>query len=562
MIEGTWNPARVFEALGKIGYKPDSAILDIADNSVSANCSHLDIVIEPMSIIDENGGKKRIIKHIFIIDNGSGMDKKDIHNALSLGSSEESYQDGTLSKFGMGLKSASSSLGKSVEIISKKHDEEWLFASLDQDILLRENKYLYELKEINSKEASTHFPKHARKISEGTIIKISKIRTESMQSITDIINSLTSKTGIIYHFYLEGKIPNREKLEIYINGEKIIPCDPLFIDTIDKSENNGNLDETSWNGTSVKWITKEKSIDLSPTGDQKAKVAMTQLPHPPSFAYAKATSQKECRDQYRIGAGNYGFYIYRNGRLISWADSLGMINQHQDLYSFRGRLLLDNNSDDILNIDVTKSRIVLSEIADQQLRPLVQEAKKKSISAWNFAKNELDKLTNNEDPHNTLAPILDEIGSELEQGDKIDEDYAGSEEKKELSRRRKEATKNKKTTSEESKALKTEGKRVQYVSSLSDNQLWERAHDADIGLIVKVNQSHRFYKEIIEPNRENPILIKAFDLLFFSLARGEWSLVYKSAFDEKAIEPIVDEYREIVGSELSEIIRKIDKKSS
>ena len=506
--------------------------------------------------------KKRVIKNIFIIDNGNGMNDKDIHTALSLGSSEESYQDGTLSKFGMGLKSASSSLGKSVEIISKTHDQEWLYAKLDQDILLEKNKYLYELKEISEKEAYLFLPAQAKKISKGTIVKISKIRTESMQSITDIINALINKTGVIYHFYLEGKIPNREKLDISINGEKIIPCDPLFIDMIDINEDDGNLDETSWNGISVKWITKEKSIDLSPSGDQKAKVAMTQLPHPPSFAYTKTSSQKECRDQYRIGAGNYGFYIYRNGRLISWADSLGMINQDQDLYSFRGRLLLDNNSDDILNIDVTKSRIVLSEIADQQLRPLVQEAKKKSISAWNFAKKELDKLTNNDDPHTTLAPILDEIGSELEQGDKIDEDYAGNEEKKELSRRRKEATKNKKTTSEESKALKTEGKRVQYVSNLSDNQLWERAHDADIGLIVKVNQSHRLYKEVIEPNRENPILIKALDLLFFSLARGEWSLVYKSTFNEKTIEPIVNEYRELVGSELSEIIRKLDKKSS
>ena len=65
MIEGTWNPARVFEALGKIGYKPHSAILDIADNSVSANCSHLDIIIEPMSVIDENGGKKKSYQKYF-----------------------------------------------------------------------------------------------------------------------------------------------------------------------------------------------------------------------------------------------------------------------------------------------------------------------------------------------------------------------------------------------------------------------------------------------------------------------------------------------------------------
>ena len=89
-------------------------------------------------------------------------------------------------------------------------------------------------------------------------------------------------------------------------------------------------------------------------------------------------SQNECRSHYLIGAGNYGFYIYRNWRLISWADRLGFVPRDQDLYSFRGRLLINGDADDILNIDVTKSHIHLSEIAQDQLKLVIQEAVRKS----------------------------------------------------------------------------------------------------------------------------------------------------------------------------------------
>src|SRR5207249_916759 len=99
-------------------------------------------------------------------------------------------------------------------------------------------------------------------------------------------------------------------------------------------------------------------------------------------------SQAVCRDHYMIGAGNYGFYVYRNHRLISWGDSLGFVPQDQDLYAFRGRFLINSQADDLLNIDVTKSRIHLSEVAADQLRPLISEALKKSRTAWQTASTE------------------------------------------------------------------------------------------------------------------------------------------------------------------------------
>jgi hypothetical protein len=94
-----------------------------------------------------------------------------------------------------------------------------------------------------------------------------------------------------------------------------------------------------------------------------ANVTMTQLPHPSSMEAAGTMKRAQARDMYNIAAGDYGFYVYRNGRLISWAASLGMVPQDQDLYSFRGRLEISSAADGVPNIDVTKSRILLSDTA-------------------------------------------------------------------------------------------------------------------------------------------------------------------------------------------------------
>jgi len=117
-ITGGMNAARVLAALGRIGYKPVSAILDLVDNSVSAQASKISIVINLSQETNESGVRRTLINSFNIIDNGTGMDEAGIHNALSLGSSEEFYTTDTLSKFGLGLKSASSSLGKRLTICS------------------------------------------------------------------------------------------------------------------------------------------------------------------------------------------------------------------------------------------------------------------------------------------------------------------------------------------------------------------------------------------------------------------------------------------------------------
>jgi len=554
------SASRVLSALGRIGYHPVSALLDIVDNSVSANADNINILVELERRKSQGGGRPAtVVKSFAILDNGDGMDEDGLDNALALGSSKEFYPAETLSKFGLGLKSASSSLGQKLEIISRTATSETKLAVMDQNKL--ETEYTYELGQPDHDDVSI-LNSQVGENNPGTLVRITDIHEDSMPSATDIIDGLRKRAGVIFHYYLLGISPASHKIAMSLTQRvgggdetaQIEPFDPLFTEEADA---NGDLDEHDWDGLSTRWITREQPIQLDPSGSVWAILEVTQLPHPPSLGHAAIMSAAEARRKYMIGAQHYGFYIYRNGRLISWAESLaGFIPQDQNLYSFRGRFLIDSDADDVLNIDVTKSRIHLSEVAAGQIRGIIQEGKKKSSEAWSQAYRNVQRMTG-DDPHSEINSQLDEIGELEERSDILDEEAAPQEERQQREKRRKQISQKYEASEEEGQKLNREAQRVQYVDQLENNQLWERAHDPTRGLIVRVNKSHRLYRDIISLEHENSPLIRSLDIVFFALARGEYSVLYKSNFNYDESEKILEEYRVQVGGELAEILRRL-----
>ena len=556
--DGSWNAGRVFQALGRIGYHPVSALLDIVDNSVSAGATSVLVKVDGKREERPKGqrGRSRSVLNSFsIIDNGCGMDADGLHNALTLGSSTELYHEHTLSKFGMGLKTAASSLGKRLEIVSRttKDLNKVHKVVLDQDLIDQHRKYVYELAEPTEDDLRELDTCAQEKC--GTLIRITNLHTDSLPRASEITDGLKSKAGVIYYYFLEGLATGAESLSLKIDNEDVESVDPLFVNEI--GTDDSNLNEHTWDGLQPKWITKSQSIQLDSTGSTWAKVDITQLPHPPSVERKEIMSRNDCRTHYLIEAGNYGFYIYRNWRLISWADSLGYVPQDQDLYAFRGRLLINSDADDVLNIDVTKSRIHLSEIAESQLKPEIQEAVKKSRTAWKTAHRvTVESLTQN--PHDIANQELDRISDLQTEEDKRDEEVAPADERKQLEQRRNKAAESKPINTVDQQLVQKTGHRVLYVDTLDNNQLWERAHDPEVGMIVRINRSHRFCREILDIAHDNSNLLKIIDILFFSMVRGEYDMVYKSDQNYIQIEDIMEEYRERVGETLSDVIRRLD----
>ncbi|RKU33147.1 hypothetical protein C6496_22795 [Candidatus Poribacteria bacterium] len=554
-IDGNWDAGRVFQALGRIGYDPVYALLDLVDNSVSASATHVVIKVNQEQQKQQRGRPKAILKSFVITDNGCGMDAEGLDNALTLGSSSQLYRENTLSKFGMGLKTATASLGKRLEIISRSEDDldNVRKVVLDQDSIIEEGRYVYDL--ITPTAEDLKELDRCTQGKSGTLIRVTKLHTDSLPRAAEIVDGLKRKAGVIYYYYLKGIVPGTKPLSLKIDGDEAKPVDPLFEDEIDP--NDEDLDEHVWDGLYPKWVTKSRTIQLERTGNIRAQIETTQLPHPRCVGHKELMTQKACRDHYLIEAGNYGFYIYRNWRLISWADRLDLVPQDQDLYAFRGRLLINNDADDVLNIDVTKSRIHLSEIAEDELKAEVQEAVKKSRTAWQTAYR-ITVKSSTQVPHDTANQELDRISHLQDDDDRRDESVAPTEERKELEERRNKAIGTKPITSEDQQQFKESGTRVLFVKTLDNNQLWERAHDPNGGMIVRVNSSHRFCRDILEAVDDNSNLLKVIDVIFFSLARGEYDLVYKSEHESNKIEDIMSEYRERVGGVISDIIRRLD----
>ena len=259
--EGAWDAGRVFQALGRIGYDPVSALLDLVDNSVSAGATSVVInVNEEREKKIQRGRSKAVLKSFVIVDNGCGMDEDALHNALTLGSSTQLYHEHTLSKFGMGLKTAASSLGKRLEIISRpKGDlDNVRKVVLDQELIVDKGKYVYDLtapKKGDLKELDA-----CTQGKSGTLIRVTKLHHDSLPRTSEIVDGLRDKAGVIYYYYLKGLAEGSKRLSLKIDDHDVVSVDPLFIDEIPAK--NGDLNEHTWDGLHPKWITKSQRFQL------------------------------------------------------------------------------------------------------------------------------------------------------------------------------------------------------------------------------------------------------------------------------------------------------------
>ena len=106
------SPASVVESLRSIGYSLETAIADLIDNSITANCTQIDID-SPFNGTDTK---------IFILDNGDGMTEERLVEAMRLGSTSPSVQrsEKDLGRFGLGLKTATFSQCKKLTVVTKK----------------------------------------------------------------------------------------------------------------------------------------------------------------------------------------------------------------------------------------------------------------------------------------------------------------------------------------------------------------------------------------------------------------------------------------------------------
>ena len=141
LVERQFPAKALITGLRAIGYSFSTAVADIIDNSISAHATEVKVFSDPLA--EE--------PYFCILDNGCGMNRKELDNAMLPGSDREDKQDSEieLGRFGLGLKSASLSQCREFTVASKKFGKIQAM-SFDLDVIERENKLL--LKQLTKDE--------------------------------------------------------------------------------------------------------------------------------------------------------------------------------------------------------------------------------------------------------------------------------------------------------------------------------------------------------------------------------------------------------------------------
>lgn len=344
----------LMESTRAMGYSLESAIADIIDNSIAANASKVDIQFSPYDAVP----------FISILDDGEGMTKEQINDAMRYGSqsSLNTRDSRDLGRFGLGLKTASLSQCRCLTVITKQgrrlEARRW-----DLDEIYK--KGTWALLSLSSDEihAIPQFQTQLKPLESGTLVLWEKLdRMLNGAKATDKLMSrkmeyVHEHLALVFHRYLAGE-SGITKLTIQMNGLKIEPKDPFLL------------------GRSTVFQADEKFI----IEGHPVEVSSFMLPHVSNLTKkekaALGGTEGLTRDQ--------GFYIYRNKRLLVWGTWFRMHRKDELSKLARIRVDVPNALDHLWTLDIRKSTAVPPDVIKNNLARMVDRISEGSKRAWTF----------------------------------------------------------------------------------------------------------------------------------------------------------------------------------
>ena len=344
----------LMESTRAMGYSLESAVADIIDNSIAADATMIDIQFSPYDVVP----------YVSILDNGYGMTKDEINDAMRYGSqSSLDVRDASdLGRFGLGLKTASLSQCRCLTVISKQGrcvegrrwdlDEiykrgTWALLKLSRDDINSIPQYVNQLKPLKN----------------GTIVIWEKLDRMLKGSVSaeKLMNTqmdyVRNHLALVFHRYLAGE-KGINKLDIRINNLPVEPKDPFLI------------------GRSTVFQADEKFM----VEGQPVYVSAYMLPHTSSLTKKEKTElggiEGLTKDQ--------GFYVYRNKRLLVWGTWFRMHRKDELSKLARIRVDVPNSLDHLWTLDIRKSTAVPPDVLKKNLSRIVDRISEGSKRAWTF----------------------------------------------------------------------------------------------------------------------------------------------------------------------------------
>lgn len=350
-MEALPNAAKLTSSLRHTGYDNTSAIADLIDNCIDAGAQN---VYLQFAVRDKK-------PEIYIIDDGCGMNQETLSEAVKLGSMVTKDNETELGFFGMGLCTASWSIGRRLEIYTTPENDSNIYhAIIDIDHFNDVNKFEIEFYKHDMNEKENKDLDLLRNIliesggsygGSGTLLILRKIDSLDNQDIYDLKNKIAKKLSEIFRTFLEKDNFNiiiKSGITILADDRALEPFDPLYWnhEKTEQYDNSTIIVKIKDDNDKIHEIDMDIKLSIIPKGKMKGKT---------------------CNEQDNLNIKTQGFYIMRNNRQIDSSNNLDLYKKHNILNQFRGEISFSGKWDDVLNITFKKEGIKLNQSIFDQL---------------------------------------------------------------------------------------------------------------------------------------------------------------------------------------------------
>lgn len=507
------SAARLIDSLRHLDYTNEGAIYDIVDNSIDAGASQ--IWVEVLAGTGKEPGEIRVI------DNGCGMDEETLDEALRLGSNVEKNPECDLGLYGMGLVTASISIGKRLEVVTRNGEGKILQSIQDVEEIKQKDEFVKFL-DVADDEAKKLFndllielqkkhPLHDHSgkkmnFSEmGTVVSITNLDNCKYHTVKGFADKLRLGIGQTFRKFIKA-----EKNTIYVNGEKVQPMDPID--------------------------------DFEPDIMHEGEVVIEEGPI--YLRIAELTDYGfQINRQKGINPQNQGFYVIRNNREILPGETLGLFTQHPSLNFLRIEFSYSGSLDKVLGSNFSKSKIVLPQnVHDKVARfcnPFIKRARFNATQRANIRKetkedfSELEKyITRKSHLLRTPKAKVEERAKQKPRGGKAE--VPGTKHEPRLNIRK-------------IKRISLDAVKVKFQErSIGEKgPLYETDQERDV-VIIRWNTEHPFYTDVVAASSEEKNVFNPLVFLIYSFACAE----LRSQMDTDSQE-IIENIRYEVGRNLA-----------
>lgn len=516
------HAARLCQAIARIGYEPQIALMDIVDNAVTANAStiRISLFLAPGKTLKNRNS----VQKYQVVDDGIGMTNNEIRAAFSLGANGK-YGPHSLSKYGMGLKSSGLSLGNRIHIVSKKEGQLSSRQTFDVDLIAQKDAFVILVSSLSSDEVAYYgslIP-----AASGTVIEIDGCESINHQSSSATVRKLEERMGVVYASFISDAM---RPLSIGIrvcagdlpDFKLITPLDILFRDQA-KAWDLATYDYVS------PYLLLDEDLKLD-MGDGKTippiRLVAVALPQDKLGGPSSPLNpdQKSLVKRYQVSRPNAGCFIYRNDRLIQWGNDLeGFLTK--DEFNLRIRMDLTEEHDDVLHVDVTKQRLEIDDELLARLKRILGDPRDSAKAVMKKCTALLDKPTGIEGAaySERSANVAEDDPEEMATGTPPEEVLLRQQGQAVEAETIKDATQNGGAGVTGGAAMLGEAPfaKIRYTDGVEYRHLWTPYRDAKEGVFVCINTHHPFYTEFMASLADNSPERLLLEALIFGAGVGQ-----------------------------------------